>query len=177
MRMVQDDQSADGGVPNVVPGKGDGAANWQTAYPTILWSLLTYEGDLEVIRSHYASLQKYFGYFDMQYKKTGIANFFGGFGDWCPAGPKGDSHLVSAYSYLADLEKMIDMATAVGKQDDAKSYAATRQKLLTEYHTAFYNNATGAYKSGLQSEQSLPLWLGAGDTASQQSVLANLRKD
>ena len=37
--VIEDDQQSDGAVTNFVPslGSGDGAPNWQSAYPSIIW--------------------------------------------------------------------------------------------------------------------------------------------
>ena len=102
-----DDQTADGASNNFVPalGSGDGAPNWQSAYPSIVWGLYNYYGDAGIVSAHYDSLAKYYDHLEALYNKSSkLANYATGFGDWVPAGPMGNHHLIGAYALLRDLQ-------------------------------------------------------------------------
>jgi len=130
LNIIVDDQGARGYVSNTVPNLGDnspGAPNWQTAYPTVVWSLLKYRGDFDIVEKHWEPLQAYYNFFNGQYESTGLANFFTGFGDWVPPppNPMANGHLVAAFSYCRDLVLLADMAKALGKTDDHRKLRKT----------------------------------------------------
>ena len=83
---MSENQNAEGSMPNIVPPlegtRIDSAPNWETAYPMILWSMMTYYGDSEVIYNHHDSLVRYFDCLDSIYRKNGLKNFRTGYGDW-----------------------------------------------------------------------------------------------
>lgn len=81
--MVEN-QNPGGSMPNIVPplGNFDTALNWQTAYPMILWNMMTYYGDKLLISNHHDSLVRYFDFLESSYQKTGVRDIKAGYGDW-----------------------------------------------------------------------------------------------
>jgi hypothetical protein len=72
---VEDDQGSDGHTTNFVPSigsSGPGAPNWQSAYPTVIWTMYRYLGDVGIVQKHWASLKLYLGYWDGEYVKEEI---------------------------------------------------------------------------------------------------------
>lgn len=176
LNLIEDDQLADGAVTNFVPSlgdNGDGAPNWQSAYPTIVWAMWHYYGDVQPVTQHYSSLLKYYAYFERGYNKTGIAKFQTGFGDWVPPPPavQADGHLVGSFSYLHDLKMGAEFFAAAGYTADAEHCAMMFKKLSAEWHAAFYDRSKGYYMTGLQTEQALPLYLGIVPDDVKASVL------
>jgi len=99
LNQIQDDQQSDGAVTNFVPslGTGDGAPNWQSVYPSIVYVCLrrisflsstlydyssVYFGDVQPVHDHLESLRAYYNYLEKGYNTTGMAQFQSGFGDW-----------------------------------------------------------------------------------------------
>ena len=82
--MVENQNPDNGSMPDIVPpmGRIEGAPNWQTAYPMILWNMMTYYGDRLLISRHHDSLVRYFDFLDSSYHNTGLKNFRTGYGDW-----------------------------------------------------------------------------------------------
>lgn len=73
--LMQDDQGADGSMPNWVPifgltYPGPGAPNWMTAYPTIIWTVYKFYGDERIVRRHWGSLKKYIAWYDGKFNAT-----------------------------------------------------------------------------------------------------------
>ena len=69
---MEDDQGTDGHTTNFVPSigsSGPGAPNWQSAYPTVIWTMYRYLGDVGIVQKHWASLKLYLGYWDGEYVK------------------------------------------------------------------------------------------------------------
>ena len=60
--VFADDQAPNGGSNDFVPalGGGEGAPNWQSAFPTLIWGLLTYYGDGTMATKHFDALGKYY---------------------------------------------------------------------------------------------------------------------
>ena len=109
-------------------------------------------------------------------------------GDWCPPpatlgggqGPKPPTHYTSGVAFLVDLQRMVELATALGKTDDAAGYAAYREWVVDGFNAAWlqkngtFGNANG---DGLQTSNSAALFIGAADaaqvTADAQAALAS----
>jgi len=183
-QMVENQSPDDGSMPNIVPpmGRTEGAPNWQTAYPMILWVMMTYHGDRQLIFQHHDSLVRYFDFLESSYHKTGLKNFRTGFGDWVPPmpHPKADPHLMGAFAFLGDLKLGIDLFQYSNHPDSGSQVerlTKLRTKLSPEFHYAFFNATSGVYMSGLQTEQALPLYLGVVPNELQNSVLSNLVDD
>eukprot|EP00939_MAST-03C_sp_MAST-3C-sp1_P000379 g379.t1 len=161
LNQIQDDQQNDGAVTNFVPslGTGDGAPNWQTVYPSLVYALFKYNGDVAPVKRHYDSLKRYYAYLDSKYNETGIKNYMTGFGDWCPPPPavKANGHLVGAFAYLYSLKLGAEFFDAAGYKDDALHCTSMFESVSKEFHDAFWNETH--YLSGLQAEQALPLYL------------------
>ena len=119
---------------------------------------------LRIVNDHWEALQKYLDYWNGEYAKNGAKNFDSGFGDWVPAGPKADGHLVGMFAYLHDLELLEELAGAAGDSATAKAIAVQRQTTGKAFHAAFYNASEGYYGTGLQTENAMALWLGLQET-------------
>lgn len=44
----------------------------ETAYPTLVWTMLQYRGDVDFVRFHYNHLKLYFEFFESKYKTEGL---------------------------------------------------------------------------------------------------------
>ena len=71
--QYQDDQTSAGASNNFVPslGSGAGAPNWQSAYPSIVWALYMYNGDITPAERHHDSLVAYYDNLERQYEQRG----------------------------------------------------------------------------------------------------------
>merc|ERR1719272_2876826 len=129
LNIVRDDQGTDGHTNNYVPNLGDagpGAPNWQSAYPTLIWTLYRYLGDDRLVMDHWEALKLYGAYWAGEFKKNGIANFDSGFGDWCSAGRKANTHLTGAFAYLHDLGLLEELAVGINDTAAASEFKAQR---------------------------------------------------
>ena len=148
---------------------GGGSPNWQTAYPTLVWGLWRYYGDISAAERHHASLGRYYDFLHANYNATGGARGYKGpannFGDWVvpPPAKMGDRHLIATFALLHDLQMGVDFFNAShadGAQDRAAWCAAFFRRVAADFHAAFFDTGRGAYGSGMQTEQALPLYLG-----------------
>jgi len=162
----RDDQAADGASNDFVPalGQGDGAPNWQSAFPSIVWGLYKYYGDTAVVRRNYAALSRYYDNLERLYNSSSkLAAYATGFGDWVPAGPMGNTHLIGAFALLHDLQmgaSFFNISDLPAGPARAARCALLLRRAAADFHSAFFNASTGYYGTGLQTEQALPLYLG-----------------
>ena len=180
---IVDDQTADGSVNNFVPslGEGDGAPNWQSAYPSIIWGLYMYYGDTTIVTRHYSSLSKYYDHLEANFNASaGLTNYVTGFGDWVPAGPMGNKHLIGSFALLADLQKGADFFGASSHPDGAGRAQRCKDlfaKAAADFHRAFFNATMGYYGTGLQTEQAMPLYLGIVPAGVLPAVISHTISD
>jgi len=127
---MRDDQIADGSVPNVIPNiLGNGSSpGWQDAATIIPWAVYLRTGDREMLDENYAMMEKLVAWYRGN-TKTGLG--FGGhaFGDWLQPFAKatqGDTpkDLIGAAFYAHSAQLLADAARVLGKDDDAKRFAA-----------------------------------------------------
>lgn len=110
---------------------------------------------------------------------TNGLNLLGGLSDWVP--PGGNGHGVptpapetSAFYALLDTKHMVEMATALGEEEDAAKYTAMLVDGKSAYHKQFYNSTTKVYSAGSQCSAMMALWIGAVPAPLEAEVLAGL---
>jgi len=163
--QYQDDQTSSGASNNFVPdlGSGAGAPNWQSAYPSIVWALYRYYGDVGPAETHHASLIKYYDNLERQYNASGgLLNYPTGFGDWVPAGQMGDHHLIGAFALLHDLKMGADFwagSSVPGAAAQAARCTSLFARGAKDFHKAWYKPDKGYYANGMQTEQAMALYL------------------
>ena len=96
-------------------------ATWDTVYPTIAHNLWQYYDAVGVVADHWPDLKRYVSFLEGQYNTTGFKTYFCKFGDWNPV-RKTSCHITSSASFLHDLHRMAEMATALGEAADAAHY-------------------------------------------------------
>jgi len=184
LNQLRDDQGDSGFAVNYVPdvdsSLNPGAPNWQSAYPTIVWALYRYHGDVGIVADHWPAMIQYFKYWKGEFAKNGAANFDSGFGDWVPAGPKSDGHLVGMFAYLHDLTLLEELANfAMNDTATLRDVRDQLDKAGKAFHSQFYDKE-GYYGSNLQTENAMALWLGdvvIPDEETLEKVLASTIAD
>jgi hypothetical protein len=174
INQVQDDQASDGATANFVPdlGSSHGAPNWQSAYPTTIWSQFKYAGDLGLVQKHWGGLKLYANYWIGKINTSTPTSFPSGFGDWVPAGPKADTHLTGMFAAMHDMGIIAEMAAAVGDVATASACKAARAKAGAEFHKQWYDAAKKGYNTANQAENAMALWVGADVTPDAAEVAA-----
>ncbi len=133
LQTCEDDQSADGSFPHVVPDimGGGGSTAWGDAALLCTYQIYRTYGDTRIVAERYAAMERYMKWLDGK-TKDGISKV-GGFGDWLGAGGGANQDAVDTafHAYLARI--MAEMAQAIGRDDDAKRYI----KLHEEAKAAF----------------------------------------
>ena len=89
--------------------------------------------------------------------KSVLANMYFAYGDWeTPLHyPGTHSSLVSAYSYLSDVQTMIALSKVLSNQTNIEKYSQLYDQLAAEFHTAFYNPHVNGYAEGYRTANAL----------------------
>lgn len=124
---------------------------------------------------HHNALCRYFDHLERLFEESAkLHQYATGFGDWVPAGPMGNRHLIGAYALLHDLKQGASFFQASAHpdgRDRAARCSALFEKAAKDFHAAFFNETSGFYGTGLQTEQALPLSLGIVPPEWYHSVL------
>eukprot|EP01124_Arcella_intermedia_P018569 TRINITY_DN2557_c0_g1_i1.p1 TRINITY_DN2557_c0_g1~~TRINITY_DN2557_c0_g1_i1.p1 ORF type:complete len:882 (+),score=202.33 TRINITY_DN2557_c0_g1_i1:42-2687(+) len=179
---IQDVQNTTGGnVPDTVPfcwGSLDADPNWGTAFPTITYSLFDHYGDISILQKHYLNLKLWVDYLTRRAQQSGLKNMYFEFADWeNPTPPAASGSLVSSSAYIVDVLHLSQIAYLIGNQTDYAYYNQLFQKLLNEFHVAFYNPSINGYGSGVQTENVLALAIGAVPSNLSSIVVQSLVED
>ena len=162
LNLIVDVQLKDGELPNLVPhGSYPGDPNWGTALPTITWQLYRHYNDSQILKNYYGSIRTYVEYLRSAYNKTGLANFFGKYGDWLPPSPypQTNKSLTSSFAFLHDVHLLLNMSQVLGNVNDTAVYSSWYNQLAEEFHRVFFNTSSNVYADGMQAAQILALVL------------------
>ena len=102
-------------------------------------------------------------------------------GDWCPPpaalgggqGPKPPDSFTSGIAFIVDLQRMVELATALGKPADAAQYAAYTSWLTDGFNAAVLkSNGTYGHENGdgLQTSNACALAVGAAAAAGAEAA-------
>lgn len=159
-----DSQTEEGEISVIVPTPGwgiSGKTHWNAVCgptPTIdvCWAEIVYRlywcyEDMDALTENYDGLKKYAAYLK-RWTNGDICKK--GLGDWlAPTGdvmhdyaepPEGPQVVEGAY-HIRIFERMEQIATFMGKLDDAKEYALERQRLIDIFNETYYDKSRGYY--------------------------------
>jgi alpha-L-rhamnosidase len=154
---MADAQLASGAIPSVAPvistlNKSDGGAAWSDAFIIVPWTIWQHYGDTRVLATHYTAMCRYMDYLTSRSKdlirllpderelpKAQQEWQLGGYGDWLAQDGSTDKRgftprdLLGTAFLAYDAHLMSQIATALGKEDDAGQFA----KLFDDIRAAF----------------------------------------
>jgi alpha-L-rhamnosidase len=187
---IQDDQHANGSVPDVCPAYWllyqDGVV-WASSYIIIPHMLYDQYGDLGILQEHYDSMKKWTDYMatflenDIMPRNT--------YADWCfpPRSPAEmtvinstdpklttSGTLMSTAIFYHDLCLMTRSARLLGKTGDAERFAVLAGRIKVAFNRRFYNSELGYYDNGTQTSGILPLAFGMVPDEDKTKVFAHL---
>ncbi len=190
---MMDSQLADGMVPSIAPeyvafvdraGKSNAfrdSPEWGSAVILSPWAAYGFYGDIDNLRTHYPSMQRYVAYLRTR-TKDHMLDY--GLGDWYDIGPKppGPSQLTSqeltaTATYFEDLTDLSQIALLLRKPQDAANYAAEANAVKTSFNAHLFHPETNEYDRGSQTANAMPLVLGLVPENRRTAVLANLVGD
>lgn len=193
-----DCQTEDGEISCINPTHGwglSGKTRWQAVcgpMPTadLCWAEIVYRlywcyGDMDALEENYEGLKKYAAYLK-QWANDGLCAK--GIGDWLPPTgnimkahaepPEGPQIVESAY-HIRIMERMTQIAEALGKEEDAKAFAQERQRLIGIFNDTYYDAQKGyycrpEYPQFRQAANVMPIAFGIADAEKRETVMQHL---
>lgn len=160
-------------------GSAPGDPSWQTAYPTAVSQIWHFAGDRRLLGSILTPLHQYASALSAAANSTGLGRMFARYGEWVTPptvlptspsdstqGPKPPKSLVSAFNFISDLDRMVELSAAAGDAAAAEQYVAEAAARRVEFDDAFWDWTINAYgagfadRDGLQVSNVLALALG-----------------
>ena len=170
----------DGAITGPLPG-------FDAAVVFLPWWVYRYEGDQRTLARYYDAAAGYVDYLST-HAEDGIVTE--GLGDWYsplhgdrddPRGPEGPALVGTAYYYrMADV--LARAGRALGRDDDARRFAARRDEVEAAFDSAFFDADAGIYRTGeadeyRQTSNVLPLAFGLVPDERVDSVVSALVND
>lgn len=187
MRDMAEAQTDEGLVPNIAPeyarfkGAFRGAAEWGAAFILVPWQQYQFTGDRDLMRAHYDAMKRYFAYLESRAVDDIVSD---GLGDWydLELPKRGRAGLTPApitatAFYFFDAQVLAQTAAVLGREADAKNYAARAARIRTSYNQRYFHAETQTYATGSQAALALPLVMGIVEPANRAAVLAALVRD
>lgn len=178
-----DGQREDGFVNTIAPQvyKGAGGTLWSSAPVTMSWEFYKAYGDKRQLADAYGPMQKWVDYLNRSLSEEGVLKSYENaarfLGDW--ATPHGSEYgntpaamLFNNCVYAYCLNVVAQAAEALGKTDDVKTYSERLERLRTQAHKHFYNEATHNYIDGRQLSMAFPLYTGITPKSEHEAVYA-----
>lgn len=167
MKDLAADQLPDGKVPHVIPDVlkgGGGSTAWADAALIVPWTTYLVYDDKRILEEQYPSMVAWVGF--MQ-KQAGDDNLWTGgthFGDWLAfattrsdyPGATTEKDLIATAYYKYSSGLLAEIATLLGKDTDAKKYAALSENIKKAFVNEFVTPA-GRLVSHTQTAYSLAL--------------------
>lgn len=161
------DQLPDGKVPDVVPdvrsGRGSSTA-WGDAAWVVPWTLYEAYGDTTILETQYSSMKSWVEY---MHQRAGNKNLWIGddhYGDWLAyastrsdyPGATTEEDLIATAYYAYSTDRLAQIATILGKTEDAGSYKKLAEKIKEAFIREFVTPA-GRLVSNTQTAYALAL--------------------
>lgn len=156
---LNDAQSADDTYPIYAPAPNLRATDtyspgWSEAGIICPYTIYKTYGDSRVIEKFWPNMQAYLNFLEQKSKGEYVfkeASFEdispkGGFGDWLSVGKKTPPDMLATMYYAYVSSMMAEMATAIGKNEDAEKYKLVFSK-IKEAFLKYYTDENGKFKT------------------------------
>lgn len=183
-------QTPEGLIPEIAPEYvkfewgGDmfrDSPEWGSSGILIPWYLYKWYGDKQALAESYPMMQRYIAYLKTKGKGLILKQ---GLGDWYDIGPKppGVSQLTpmgvtGTAIYYYDLNILKEIATLLGKPQDAAGYKKLAVQVKQAFNDTFFNKETKQYATGSQAANAMAVYMGLVDPQYKAAVVDNIVKD
>lgn len=187
MNDMANAQTDTGLIPNIAPeytefkGAFRSSPEWGSAFLIVPWQQYQFNGDLDLFRTHYSKMKRYFAYLENS-ASNHIVHL--SLGDWFDLGPKksGASQntpppVTATAFYYHDAWILSQAAALLGKTNEAREFAAKAETIRSAFNEKFFDATKGTYATGSQCANALPLVVGIVEPAHSNAVLTALVKD
>jgi hypothetical protein len=186
-RDMAEAQLENGLVPDIAPeypvfaGGFRDSPEWGSACVIAPWLVYRQYGDRRILEDNYEMMRRYVGYLGTQSKDSMVSH---GLGDWYDIGPQqpGPSQntpmaVTATILYCHDVRVLEQVATLLGKADEARGYAELGGQIRAAFNRQFFHADTSQYATGSQTANAMALVFGVVEADRRQGVLENLIKD
>ncbi|ONK09638.1 alpha-L-rhamnosidase [Streptomyces sp. MP131-18] len=177
VRDMADAQTASGLVPGIAPeytvfaDKFRDDPNWGGAIVLAPWLLYRRYGDTPTLRAHYPHMERYLDHLASRADGDLLSH---GLGDWMSFDNSTPKAVTATYAYHRLATAMGRIAAVLGRENDARDYAALADRVGRAFHLAFFDAGRHTYATGSQAADALALELGVVPPAERDAVLAHL---
>lgn len=188
-----DIQENDGYVAHTAPTMDGGGAPWLSGSIMLVpWSVFQSYGDRQLLETSYPDIKRWLAFLQSQCDAEGLLTSFmrpgTAFPQWCFIGdwvtPHGselsdspEALLFNNCYYLVVTRTASHIARALGKNDDAKIYEASADRITNALNKRFFNAANNTYIDTRQTHCVMPLVANAVPDDRVAAVMANLRNE
>ena len=174
----RDEQQPNGVLPSIIPTGGWGyewgnGPDWTSTIAILPWNLYLFYGDSRPLANCYENIKRYVDYINREYP-SGLTSW--GLGDWIPVKSKAQVQLTSTAYYFTDVNILAKAAKLFGKKADYETYTRLAEKIKAAFNSKYFHSETGLYGTGIQTELSVPLYLGLVPDKDRALVANNLAK-
>jgi alpha-L-rhamnosidase len=182
MQDVADAQTPSGAFTNVSPdllrpSRSEGAPGWADAGVIIPWTTWLQYGDRGIIEQHWQSMQRFLDFIlraNPDYlRKNGVGP---NFADWLAPDDHTDKTLLATAYWALVARMMSDMASATGRQDDARRYSELFVRIRDAFDQA-YIKPDGQVGTGTQTSYVVALYTEMAPADLEPALVNNLVKD
>jgi alpha-L-rhamnosidase len=174
----RDEQQPNGVLPSIIPTGGWGyewgnGPDWTSTIAIIPWNVYLFYGDAGLLKDSYSSIKKYVDHINEKYP-GGLTTW--GLGDWIPVKSKSPVEFTSTAYYYTDVMILAKAAKLFGSDEDYRTYSTLAAVIKNAFNAKYFNESTGVYGTGLQTELSVALFWDLVPAGKKEMVAANLAK-
>ncbi|WP_284292226.1 family 78 glycoside hydrolase catalytic domain [Luteimicrobium album] len=171
---MRDTQYDDGHLDGVAPNfngvaSGAGGIAWEDAMVTVPYSVFDAYGDTSIVEENYDAMKKFMGHVESSAGADLIDSDRGVYGDWLSLGGSTPNGVLGTAYFAQDAEMMSKMAAAIGKTDDAATYADLAERVRAAFAKA-YVAADGTVGNGTQTGYAMALGMNLVPAAQIEAV-------
>lgn len=146
---------------------GGGPGGWGCAIVEVPYQYYKHYGDAAPLYAHYAAMLCYFDYLEAHsYGELVVSDKAGEWclGDWCtPTDIILPAPFVNNYFYIKSLQRCIEIAAVIGRQDDIPRFEQTVARRKEALVAAYFNCWDGNFLGNRQGANAFALDIGLGD--------------
>ncbi len=172
----QDEQQSNGVLPSIIPSSGWGyewgnGPDWTSSIAIIPWNIYLFYGDSRLMESCYSNISRYVDHIT-EISEGSLTTW--GLGDWVPVTTKPPVEYTSSIYYHVDVSILAKAAKLLGYESDHVRYSQLAEEIKTAFNKKYFNNKTGIYGKGSQTELSTALHWGMVPEDAIKLVAKNL---
>ncbi len=154
---------------------GGGPGGWGIAIVALPYEMWKYYGDDAELERFYPQMLKYFEYLEAHSENMLVNSDTPGewcLGEWCTPGPvELPAPFVNNYFYIKALEKVIEIAEHIGKNEDIPLLRSRIQERRHATEVAYFNPWDGNFIGARQGANAFALDAGMGDERTKENFI------